>query len=102
MKRIYTSDNFMLAGQIKSLLETNHIDCFMKNECLTGGIGELPPIECWPEVWIRNEADEIKANTIITSIISSNPGLTPSWECICGETIEGQFSQCWNCGHNNT
>ncbi len=91
----------MLAGQIKSLLETNQIECFMKNENLTGGIGELPPIECWPEVWIQDDAKENHAKEIIHRCISLENKTKESWKCNCGEIIEGQFTQCWNCGYSN-
>lgn len=91
----------MLAGQVKSLLESSQIECFMKNESLTGGIGELPPIECWPEVWIEDDTFEKRANEIINACIMPVNESAESWRCICGESIEGQFTQCWKCGHSN-
>ncbi len=96
MKRVYTSDNYMLTGHIKSLLEMNHIECFMKNEALTGGIGELPANECWPEIWIQNDSDETETINLIDSYINTSVQKS-DWQCQCGETIEGQFTQCWNC-----
>ena len=102
MKRIHTCDNIVIAGQIQSLLENRDIECFIKNAALAGGIGELPPIECWPEIWIKQDEDESDAKQIIQTFFKqqtefSNEELK-NWQCHCGETIEGQFSQCWNCG----
>ncbi|MCG8324211.1 MAG: DUF2007 domain-containing protein [Thiotrichales bacterium] len=102
MQKVYTCDNLMQAGLVKSLLEEQGIKCLMKNESLTGGIGELPPIECWPEVWIRNDADHPLASRIIASMNSEAATGRERWLCVCGETLDGQFSHCWNCGHEHT
>ncbi len=98
MKLVYTSDNLMIAGQIQGLLESNQINSFMKNVSLTGGIGELPANECWPEVWVHNDNDETSALELIQSYLKQQPSNSP-WQCQCGETIEGQYTECWNCGH---
>ena len=98
MKLVYTSDDYMQAGQIQSLLESNDIPCFMKNETLTGAIGELPLNECWPEIWIRNDNDENKTLKLIDLFINESK-LDISWICRCGEKIEGQFTECWKCGY---
>lgn len=102
MQRVYTSDNLMLAGLVKSHLEENDIPCLLKNESLAGGIGELPPIECWPEVWICDDNDMIRAERIINKMQSEFNVQTEDWQCACGEKIEGQFSACWNCGKEKT
>lgn len=98
MQKVYTCDNLMYAGLVKSRLEENGIACLMKNESLTGGIGELPPIECWPEVWITDDDDRAMAERIVQSMTGENGGETTPWQCECGEHIEGQFTGCWHCG----
>ena len=97
MKKVFTSDNFVLAGHIHSLLEANNIDCHLRNMNLTGGIGELPINECWPEVWVNNEYDYFSAETLIEAVLNAAPQQS-AWQCQCGETIEGQFELCWACG----
>lgn len=64
---------------------------------LTGGIGELPINECWPEVWVNNESDYRTAERLIETALAQNTGGEP-WKCQCGEIIEGQFDTCWSCG----
>ena len=87
-----------MAGHIHSLLEANGIECHLRNMNLTGGIGELPINECWPEVWVNDETDFDEADTLIQTMLARIDS-SPNWKCICGETIEGQFSKCWSCGH---
>lgn len=87
-----------MAGHVKSLLELENIECVIKNENLTSGIGELPPVECWPEVWIIHDNNLAEAESIVQSVLHAGEDDLPSWQCQCGETIEGQFDACWNCG----
>ena len=57
MERIHTADDPIFIGYLKSLLEAEGIACNVRNELLLGGSGELPPNECWPELWVLHEAD---------------------------------------------
>lgn len=101
MKKVFTSDNVVLMGHLHSLLEANHISCYLRNINLTGGIGELPINECWPEIWVFAEKDIATAEKIINSALSTVAHQEP-WQCRCGELIEGQFEICWSCGLENT
>lgn len=98
MEKVYSSENLIMAGHVKSLLESNGIVCIIKNQNLASGVGELPPVECWPEVWVINDENYDEAMNLVNSVISDNPSKRPQWKCTCGETIEGQFSACWRCG----
>lgn len=98
MRRVYSSDNSMLAGHIRALLQQAGIECIMRNQHLWGGIGELPPIECWPEVWITDDSDYELAAALISEALNSEQRHDPPWQCPCGEEIEGQFTACWKCG----
>lgn len=83
-------------NHIRNLLESAGIEVTLKNEFLGGGVGELPPTEAWPELWVA-EADLRVAQEIVAEL-EREPSL-PGWRCPqCGEKIEGQFSACWNCG----
>ena len=97
MKKVYSSDNLIMAGHVHSLLEANGIDCHLRNMNLTGGIGELPVNECWPEVWVNDDRDfDVAKNLIETTL--SQAKVNQRWRCQCGELIEGQFDICWACG----
>lgn len=86
-------------GHLRQVLEDHGIRCLIKNEYLAGGLGELPFNECWPELWVLDEADHRYAGEIAAGILESRePGREP-WRCPdCGEELEGQFTDCWRCG----
>lgn len=98
MRKIYSGDNLMMAGYLQGLLENENIACLIKNQNLSGGIGELPPVECWPEIWIIDDDDYPRAIQIINEYNSPANSEPVDWQCKCGETIEGQFNTCWQCG----
>ncbi|NIM29348.1 MAG: DUF2007 domain-containing protein [Gammaproteobacteria bacterium] len=99
MKKVYSSDSFLLVGHLRQLLENEHIACVTKNEYLLGGAGELPPTECWPELWIVEDAQYDKARELVEGFLSTSAGSALEWSCAeCGERLEGQFTACWRCG----
>lgn len=98
MKKVYSADNLPMSGYIKGLLESCEIECVLRNQNLAGAMGELPPIECWPEVWVLNDEDYDEAMRIVKSATSEVTG-KDSWQCRCGERIDGQFRMCWACGY---
>ena len=96
MKTVYSSSNISIVSIFQNTLEGYGIRCWIKNEFLRAGIGEIPPIECWPQLCVDDE-DYEEAKRFIDETLSEQGG--PVWECeSCGEIIEGQFSECWNCG----
>ena len=97
MKKVYSSDNMIMAGHIHSLLEANDIVCHLRNMNLTGGIGELPLNECWPEVWVNDESEYSMAKRLIDNALAAADKFE-DWQCQCNEIIEGQFEICWSCG----
>ena len=98
MIKLYINADTVLVGHLKSVLEDAGIACWIRNQSLAGGIGELPAQECWPELWLHNEADSYRARAIIDPIISPPVNRQPPWRCDCGEQLEGQFDFCWHCG----
>lgn len=96
MIKIYSSSDSLLLHHYRNLLENAGISCFVKQSYLSGGVGELPPIECWPELWIEDDWLQEKANGLIKS--SENVTHTTFWQCKCGEQHEQQFNVCWKCG----
>jgi len=100
MKKVYTSPNIPLISIVKAALENHGIPCVLKNDNLSGALGELPFTEIWPELWILKERDLSKTEQLIQQIISDNPEHQAAWQCPkCQEEIEKYFSECWNCGY---
>ena len=99
MKPIYSAANPLLVHHLANLLEAEGIACQVKGQYLTGGAGELPPTETWPELFLEHEQDEERAQRVIDNALSNQPSTRPRWCCPeCGEKMEGQFDQCWRCG----
>lgn len=99
MKRVFSEPNPIFIHQLKDLLEEKGITCLIKNEYLTGGVGELPPTEVWPELWVANKEDREPAKKLINEFLQSIKSNPHSWKCEnCGEEIEGHFNICWRCG----
>ena len=97
MKRVYSSFNRAAAHHARNLLEADGIRAVVKNEFLSSAMGELPPAECQMEVWVLHELDFERANQVLRA--ANSPKKENPWKCAsCGESCEGQFTQCWRCG----
>ena len=97
MEKLLVADDRTQLYLLKSILESEGIICFIKNE-YPPAAGELPPVSARPELWVMDNQYYEKAMQLIQA--NSLP-LTPSkpWKCPrCGEQLEGQFTTCWNCG----
>ncbi len=98
MKRVYVEEDGLTVDYIHSVLNAEGIACIVKNQALAGAIGELPPLECVPEVWILEDDDYARSQTIIHALTQAPSAPSKAWRCACGETIEAPFSDCWKCG----
>lgn len=99
MKRVFSASDVAAAGFIQGVLENEGIQALVKYGLLSGAAGELPPTECWPEVWVMDDDDERRAREIIEAVTAGGPEGVPGWTCAgCGEVLEAAFTQCWNCG----
>ena len=98
MKRIATAESLAEIGHLRNVLEQNGIDCTVKNEQLSGGLGEVPFLECLPELWVLRDSDADRAERLIGEL-RQEPVNGDSWRCSkCNEENEAQFAACWNCG----
>jgi hypothetical protein len=98
MITVYSAPNISLVAIFRSMLEGHGIKCRVKNEFISAGIGDIPPIECWPQLCVE-ENDLAEARRIVAEALAPEPESASAWRCDgCGEDIEGQFTQCWKCG----
>jgi len=97
--KIYSAENLVDAQRVADTLEDARIECRVNGTFLSGVIGELPPGDI-VSVWIKHPEDKDKARAIINEI--EREKLIPRGKDIqcheCGETLESQFTHCWNCG----
>ena len=97
MKKVFTSPESILVHHYKNLLESEGIRAVVRNEILDSVMGRVPFQETWPEVWVVNDLDYDRALQLIEGVPEESP--SSSWRCgTCGETNEGQFAVCWQCG----
>ena len=99
MKKVYASQDRLMINHFKNILNIEGIPCVIKNEYLTMAMGEIPLNECWLELWVEKDLQWEKAQTVIEEALNSEVAAGPNWKCLkCGEEIEPQFAECWNCG----
>ena len=98
MKKIYTSPNRMLVGLLSGALSDHGIGCIIRNDFLGGGVGDLPAQECWPELWVLRDQDEVPARQVVDAVLPRHAISGEPWQCPqCGEWLEPQFAACWHC-----
>ncbi len=87
----------MIIFNLKNLLEDAGIEAVVMNEFSSGGAGDLATFDTWPELWIENDRDWSKAETIVNNVIVDRP--SDDWFCRgCQEPNDRSFEICWNCG----
>jgi hypothetical protein len=88
------------AHLIRGYLESQGIAAAVRGEHLTGGIGELPADLCG--VWVVDDHDFKRADELLQQYLRGDAARLRAhegWRCEgCREEIEGQFTDCWNCG----
>ena len=94
MKRVFSSYNLAAVHHARNVLDAAGIRAVVKNQYLASAMGDLPPAECQPELWVLNDADAGRAEGLL---FAAEPA-GEAWSCRCGELLDGQFTQCWSCG----
>lgn len=99
MKKIYCAKDPLMVGHLRNVLALYGIQCITRKLDLATAAGQLPPVECWPELWITDDERLAQAQAILKKTLAPVKAVKRPWKCTgCGEDIEGQFSECWNCG----
>lgn len=99
MKRVATSESLAEIGHYKNVLEQNGVGCIIKNEQLSGALGEVPFLECLPELWVLDDAELDRAEGLIADL-KREGARGDDWRCPkCNQDNEAQFAACWNCGY---
>lgn len=99
MKHIYTHIEYSRVGHYQAVLEEKGIQTLVKNKDAAIGMGEIPVVEIWPELWVVNDEDFEKAVEILKELNDVLERKIEPWVCQnCGKTVEYGFGECWNCG----
>jgi len=94
--KLFTASDLIEAQVVEKLLSAEGIDAFIKNESLQSGLGELPFVEMWPEIWLTHSRDCERAQKLLMEFI--NRPAAKEWTCpTCKELNPGTFDVCWAC-----
>jgi hypothetical protein len=98
MKRVYSASDLVDARLLADSLDDARIRTHLLNANAIGAMGDLPFGDTWPEVWIADERDLARAETIVAAH-AARPAARGSVRCAgCGEDNPSNFDCCWNCG----
>jgi hypothetical protein len=100
MKSLYTARHIAEAHLLRGYLESQGVNAIVRGEYLLGAMGELPGDLC--KVCVMDERDFARADALLREFLqgAAAHGTThAAWRCLqCDEQLEGQFTDCWNCG----
>ena len=96
MKRVFRAASLIQVAHARNVLLTAGIPSELRNQYLSGALGDLPMLETWPQLFVE-DADEQPALRALARAVMAPTGA--SWTCEhCGELLEPQFTSCWRCG----
>ncbi|WP_421953769.1 DUF2007 domain-containing protein [Polaromonas sp.] len=95
MLRLARAPNIAIAALWADALKQAGFSASVQRYFLGGLAGELPPDQCFPEVWLTYDHEETGAKALLHQLQNMPQR---RWLCVCGETVEGGFEQCWHCG----
>ncbi len=96
MKRLLQAPNLALATLWADMLSGAGIAASVQRAYASGIAGQIPPDQALPEVWLDDEDQMDRAQTLMRELDDLPQR---HWICsACGETVDGPFEQCWNCG----
>ena len=99
MKKVYSHESIVTITHLRNLLDAQGVPALVRNDRLFGVLGEVPFMECWPQLWVLNDLQADHARELIAEALAEPTSKQVDWTCQhCGERIEGQFGRCWNCG----
>ena len=105
LKHIYSARDSFEAYHLRGLLESAGVEAVVLGDALTIARPEVPPTHAsLPGVWVRQEDADVATAILAewrTNRTRQEEGEVSSetWFCgSCGEEVEAQFTDCWNCG----
>ncbi|MGB8855377.1 MAG: DUF2007 domain-containing protein [Burkholderiales bacterium] len=98
MKKVYVAQNLPDAHIVLNLLVQAGIDTQVFNANAQSGMGELPFTETYPQVWVMDDGQFLRAKNIVREY-----KLAPTDHRVvqcpeCREENPANFGVCWNCG----
>ncbi len=99
MIEVYRNRDFALVGLVDGILQAEGIATVIRNRNAVTMTTEIPIPVMFPNVCVLHESDAASARAIIQAYLENESIKDSSpWTCLeCGESNEGQFSECWQC-----
>ncbi|MBC7942567.1 MAG: DUF2007 domain-containing protein [Chitinophagaceae bacterium] len=96
MKRLLQAPNLALATLWADQLSGVGIAACVMRAYVSSIVGEIPPDQALPEVWVKDAALFDRATALLEEWRRAPHRV---WACPgCHEIVEGPFEECWNCG----
>jgi hypothetical protein len=95
MQRLTHAPNLAIATLWADALAEAGIAASVERAYLSGLAGQMPPDQCLPELWVRDDTQLERARGLLAAL-QQRP--QRRWTCTCGELVEGGFEACWACG----
>ena len=96
MVKAYVAANLQDAHILLGLLQRAGIEARILNANAQGGLGEIPFVHAYPEIWLAREADLQRARALFAEF--ERPASAAALRCPgCGEENPAGFEICWNC-----
>src|ERR1700759_3658895 len=96
MKRVFRAASLIQVAHARNVLLAAGIKSELRNQYLAGALGDLPMLETWPQLLVRDE-DEEAALRALARATAAPAG--SAWICEQGGAVlEPQFTSCWRCG----
>lgn len=100
MQRLAQAPNIAIAQLWADMLNDAGIETSVQRYFISSIAGDMPPDQCLPELWVMQDGQLPLAKQVLQQL--QHPPQR-CWVCTaCGETVDGGFMQCWNCGLDET
>ena len=98
MKKLISSYDRGLMRVLIARLKDEAIEHLVKDESASS-MGEVTPISACQHLWIVHEGDQQRAEQLLKVLEEASIPAGGTWTCTaCGEVLEAQFTECWQCG----
>lgn len=97
MIKVYSAANLQDAHILLGLLHAAGIEARILNSNAQGGLGEIPFMHAYPEIWLARPGDLERASQLFERFERPAPSARSSGCAACGEENPAGFEICWNC-----
>jgi Putative prokaryotic signal transducing protein len=97
MKRVHIAPTLLDAQLAADVLSGLGIATHILNANAAGALGEVPFMQAQPEIWVDDDAQEMRAREALAGLHDAPPRNEKTCPR-CGEFNPGNFLSCWQCG----